>query len=361
MKKRIYDDKQFSTGKWSGGETTEFAIYPETSEYVERDFIWRLSSADVIAEESAFTRLPDYDRVLMVLEGEAVLVHGGERTVKLTPEQQDSFGGETETKCFGRIRDYNLMVKKGCSGRLLLMDLKSEAEAVSGADRRDYTHASYGVYCLSGYAVAAVNGETHMVEAGKQLVLDFEAGENADMTLMGDGKAIVSEVFYTKTAHAAVEIPEEKATFEDFKTAFRLARGSNKWKQMMKRDNSVWYDEALQSKLAFLDKTYIGIILWIAVSVVFVLLAANGLSHIYAILLIAAWTVIYAFVISPLIYMLVLPKPIKAHIKRVDSLTEYERQLYESELAGRGRTDKLLRKYKYSRGEGWNVENEKKK
>ena len=31
--------------------------------------------------------------------------------------------------------------------------------------------------------------------------------------------------------------------------------------------------------------------------------------------------------------MIVLPKPIKAHIKDVNNLTEYERQLYEKELA----------------------------
>ena len=69
MKKRIYGKEQFNIGKWSGGETSEYAIYPESAKYIDRDFIWRLSSASVDVEESVFTKLPDYDRILMVLEG----------------------------------------------------------------------------------------------------------------------------------------------------------------------------------------------------------------------------------------------------------------------------------------------------
>ena len=358
MKKRIYDREGFSTGKWSGGETTQFAIYPESSEYIERNFIWRLSSADVEVDESTFTKLPDYDRVLMVMEGEAVLAHGNERSVRLQPAQQDTFDGGTVTKCFGRIKDYNLIFRKGCAGRLEMMEAENEAKAVPVSEAGEYTHASIGLYCIRGYAVVSACGESHMVQEGCQLVLDFEEGEVTELTVMGEGSAIFSEVLYVKTDHAPIEIPEEKATFEDFKTAFGLARSRNKWKKALGKYNDVWYDEALQARLALLDRTYIGFILWILVSMAFVLLAVNGLTHVYAAVFIIVWTVIYWLIISPLIYMLVLPKPIKAHIKQVDSLTEYERQLYEKELAENPATDKILKKYKHRKGEGWDVEKE---
>lgn len=360
MKKRIYGAEEFNTGKWAGGATTEFAIYPENADYVDRNFIWRLSSASVDVEESKFTRLPDYDRILMVLEGEAVLVHGDERTVKLTALEQDSFSGDAGTKCFGKIKDYNLIMKKGCSGSLRQLDVQSSAQLIEKADQGEHSHASYGFYCVEGYAVVSAESETHMVPAGKQLILDLEEGEKTEISLMGEGKVIVAEVFYTRFAHAAVEIPEEKATFEDFKTAFKLSRGSSKWKKAMGKDKEkdVWYDEALKSKLAFLDKTYIGIIMWLIVSMVFVIMAVKGFSHVYAISLIIVWTILYVFVISPLIYMIVLPKPIKAHIKSIDSLTEYEMHLYENEQGGNDMTDKLLKKYKYSSGKGWDVEEE---
>ena len=197
-----------------------------------------------------------------------------------------------------------------------------------------------------------------MVPAGKQLVLDLDEGESVELSVMGEGKTVVAEVFYTRLAHAAVEIPEEKATFEDFKTAFRLAMGNSRWRKAFKKSkgSDIWYDEALQRKLALLDKTYIGIILWAVICIVFVILAARGMSHSIVIAVLIAWTLLYALVISPLIYMIVLPKPINAHIKKVDSLTEYEMQLYLKEQGENEMTDKLLKKYKYSRGGGWDVD-----
>lgn len=360
MNKRIYGSENFNTGKWSGGETTEFAIYPEKAKYIDRDFVWRLSSASVEVEESTFTKLPDYDRILMVLEGEAVLAHGDERTIKLTALEQDSFGGDAKTKCFGKIKDYNLIMKKGCSGSLNVLSAQSTAQEVAKGDQGDHTNASYGFYCVKGYAVVSVGGETHMVAEGKQLVFDLEEGEKPDMSVMGEGQVIVAEVFYTKYAHSAVEIPEEKATFDDFKMAFKLARGSSKWKKAFSREKAsdVWYDEALKDKLSLLDRTYIGIILWAIICIVFILLAVKGMPHMTAVIALLVWTAVYALVISPLIYMIVLPKPIKAHIKKVETLTEYEMQLYLKEQGENEMTDKLLRKYKHSSGEGWDVEGE---
>lgn len=362
MIKRLYGTEDFKTGKWSGGETTEFAIYPENAAYIDRDFVWRLSSASVDIEESDFTKLPDYDRILMVLEGEAVLAHGNERTVKLAAMQQDSFSGDVKTKCFGKIKDYNLIMKKGCSGSMEVLYAENDTHSVERGNEGEHTHCSYGFYCVSGYAVIqdATTGEPNLIREGQQLVFDFGPDDIAEMIYSGEGTVIMTEVFYTKLAHTAVEIPEEKATFEDFKTAFKLARGNSKWKKAMGRDKAadVWYDEALKDKLAFLDRTYIGIILWVIVSMIFVLMAVKGFPHVTAILLIIIWTVLYALVISPLIYMIVLPKPIAAHIKKVEELTEYEMQLYLSEQEGNEMTDKLLKKYKHSSGKGWDVEEE---
>ena len=83
MNINILKSDKFTLSKWSGGNTRELAIYPEDAKYLERDFIWRLSSADSDMEESSFTKLPDYDRILMVLDGEVVLAHGEERTIEL--------------------------------------------------------------------------------------------------------------------------------------------------------------------------------------------------------------------------------------------------------------------------------------
>lgn len=198
MKKRIYSAEEYKTTAWSGGKTTEFAIYPETAKYTERNFIWRLSSATVELEESIFTELLDYNRVLMVLEGEATLVHGENNVVKLGKLHQDSFGGDAGTKCFGKIRDYNLMFRKGSRGYLELMELQNFTEIFEEPEWRNYTDASYGLYCLEGQVAVSVNGESHKVNKGGLFVLDFNINEKAEVNVSGTGKLIVSEVFYTE-------------------------------------------------------------------------------------------------------------------------------------------------------------------
>ena len=69
----IHKEEQ-TTIRWSGGLSTELYIFPEDSEYVERNFKYRLSTATVEIEQSVFTPLPGVDRTLMVLEGEMKLV-----------------------------------------------------------------------------------------------------------------------------------------------------------------------------------------------------------------------------------------------------------------------------------------------
>ena len=100
MKYELLKEKDYNISKWTGGKTKELSIFPSTSKYLDRDFIWRLSSATVELEESDFSKLPDYDRVLMVLEGSVVLTYDDSRTVRLKELEQDSFDGAWKTKSF---------------------------------------------------------------------------------------------------------------------------------------------------------------------------------------------------------------------------------------------------------------------
>ena len=80
MEWRHFTRAQYVTTDWSGGTTTQLAIAPEEAVYAERDFLWRLSSAQVELEHSDFTPLPDYNRLISVLKGELELKIGqGER------------------------------------------------------------------------------------------------------------------------------------------------------------------------------------------------------------------------------------------------------------------------------------------
>ena len=126
MKSYLLKEENYNTSRWTGGQTKELAIYPAESKYLDRNFVWRLSSATVETEESDFSRLPDYDRVLMVLDGEVVLSYEGERVARLKELEQDRFDGAWKTRSFGKITDYNLMVRKGNEGYLDLIYPETE-------------------------------------------------------------------------------------------------------------------------------------------------------------------------------------------------------------------------------------------
>ena len=62
--------KTYKTTDWSSGKTTEMYIYPKDCSYNERNFDFRISSATIEVEESEFTDLIGYRRLLTILDGE---------------------------------------------------------------------------------------------------------------------------------------------------------------------------------------------------------------------------------------------------------------------------------------------------
>lgn len=144
----------FATSRWSGGTTTQLAIYPEASVYANRDFLWRLSSAKVEQETSVFTALPDYDRFITVLEGELDLKIGQETRTPLSPMQVRAFSGADLVESWGVCRDFNLMVRRGsCQGemRALRFDGKTGMTAAPALPATEaFPEVFLGLYCTRG-------------------------------------------------------------------------------------------------------------------------------------------------------------------------------------------------------------------
>lgn len=111
--------EQYSESRWSGGVTTQLAIWPENAKYADRDFLWRISSATVDLEQSEFTDLPDYERLIATLVGGIEINHDGGARIALKPYQIHTFDGAAKTCSWGKCVDFNLMMRKGaCSGRM---------------------------------------------------------------------------------------------------------------------------------------------------------------------------------------------------------------------------------------------------
>ena len=142
------DEQQTTT--WSGGTTTQLAIYPHDADYQSRNFTWRLSSAKVAAEQSTFTHLPGISRVIMTLDGNLKLEHQGHHSVMLQPFEQDQFEGEWLTNSFGRVTDFNLMMSGKCNGSLTAISLKEGESAQISDLGTKQGQVTIAFYCVDG-------------------------------------------------------------------------------------------------------------------------------------------------------------------------------------------------------------------
>lgn len=349
MNYRLYKTEDFESGKWSGGQMKELSIYPEDAGYIDRNFIWRLSSDTVEKEDVYFALLPDYDRTLLVLEGDVVLVYEGERVARLKAMEQDRFDGNYRTKCFGQMKTYNLMVRKGAQGLLDVLTLSKEKMFPETEFSEDYQYTSQGFYCRSGYAVVRFGGETHMIGEGELFVLCYDSSEPVSVGIMGEGTVIRSQVFYDDMSLGPKVIEPERATLEDLKEAAKISmtnfEGS---KYIFRYLKGIWYDEELKKGIKKLERFYIPALLWFIGLASILFLAAEVYASETVLLLIGIWSLIMFLLISPLLYFIVLPKPIKAHIKKLEELSDYEKGLVEKEMAANPKADKILKRYKIS-------------
>ncbi|WP_461614514.1 HutD family protein [Clostridium sp. Marseille-QA1073] len=112
----LIHNEDYKTSNWSGGTTTELAIHPITSDYKSLNFKWRLSSAKVELEESTFTYLPNTSRFILSLDNPLKLQHENNKIINLKPFEVHNFSGEWETKSFGKVRDFNLMLRENSKG-----------------------------------------------------------------------------------------------------------------------------------------------------------------------------------------------------------------------------------------------------
>lgn len=173
---KILRTEDYNTTKWSGGTTTELFIEPENSVYAERDFTWRLSSATVETEESEFTSLPDYNRIIMSLEGGIRLSHNKGEWLELPVYTPHSFDGGDETVSVGKVTDFNLMLRKGvCTGAVIPIELTmSESISFKDALPEDIRNCkTVMLYCYSGtLQISMENNDMFRLNAGEALRIE---------------------------------------------------------------------------------------------------------------------------------------------------------------------------------------------
>ena len=157
----------YLTTQWSGGTTTQLAIAPRGAVYADRDFLWRLSSATVELDESDFTALPAYDRVISTLRGDMTLTHNGGERLTLHPYEVHTFSGADDTHSWGRCTDFNLMLRRGqCRGCVT-------AHFPHGAETLTLHEGETALlYCGEGSATLRTDGGTLTLAAHESVLIE---------------------------------------------------------------------------------------------------------------------------------------------------------------------------------------------
>ncbi|MGE0089691.1 MAG: HutD family protein [Bacteroidales bacterium] len=170
MKIKHIKATELTTNKWSGGTTTQLAIYPKDAEYKERNFLFRISTATVETEESVFTKLPGVSRKLMILDGEIKIEHKNHYTKILKKFDQDEFSGDGETKSYGKATDFNVMTTGNTSGTIESWQLKTDEKLVVENNKKSDFIVIY-VYtgCIKLNADVIEKGDVLIIDADKTI------------------------------------------------------------------------------------------------------------------------------------------------------------------------------------------------
>ena len=175
--------------KWSGGTTTQLAIYPKDADYKKLNFQFRISTATVETEESTFTKLLGISRKLMILDGEIKIEHKDRYTQTLKKFEQDSFEGHWNTKSYGKATDFNLMTTGTTKGEIDAIILNKNKEF-----RHTIVSDFYSIYVYTGKINVSIKNKIYELYCGDILLLIPENKEK-DLILLTKEK---SEVVFSK-------------------------------------------------------------------------------------------------------------------------------------------------------------------
>lgn len=166
---------------WPGGTTTQLYIYPVNSIYSERNFDLRISSAVIAVEESDFTKLEGFSRIIMVLDGSLEIKHKNQYTKILQKFDTDTFSGGWETSSKGRVTDFNLMMGEKVSGTMKTIVLKDSSDIYKTIFKSE-NFVAY--YVFSGKLNFESKSIQSTLQTGEMIVLK-STGKKEDIKLNG--------------------------------------------------------------------------------------------------------------------------------------------------------------------------------
>lgn len=191
MEITIITSDTFKTNTWSGGTTTQFFMYPQTANYQELNFDFRLSMATVSIDESVFTSLPGVSRTLLVLDGEITLQHENRYTKQLSKFDSDGFEGGWKTSSIGICTDFNLMTTGNTIGKLGVFNPKQNKDILYPIKNKwDWLF----IYNYSGEATVDINNQVYTINQSDVLIVHQPIATTMRINAIKDSTLVFSEI-----------------------------------------------------------------------------------------------------------------------------------------------------------------------
>ena len=187
MNYKIISKNNLKTTTWQGGTTTELYIFPEESKYQERNFDFRISTAQVLLEESGFTSLPNIDRELMILDGSIDITHEHQYSKRLNKFDTDSFKGDWKTSSKGFCTDFNIMSNANYVCKIEVLSSDSNQKIIQN-NSNDFLI----FYIYKGSATIEIRNEIIQLEKGDVFILKKK--ENFEINFTKTSEIIVSKI-----------------------------------------------------------------------------------------------------------------------------------------------------------------------
>ncbi len=326
MNYKIINDKNFVAKINSGEENFSLVTLGENQSGEKEEFLWKLEKNVAQKEETVFQKVFGGKRFFSVLRESVVLSVNQQSTKKLSPGQVISLDGNVSLKEFGKTTNYQLLVKDGLQGKMQSVDFGQEAQEITVEKTKEDDYHFKGIYVVKGYAIVVFQNREILINQGQQLLVEeMEAGET--FSIMGQGYGLFTAVDFRREAFFSEKIPKEKATMEDFFLAMKIAhtnfRGSGYLLKSMRENR---YDWELRKAMDIIDRFYLPAIIGLLGLGLVSFLWMEFFGSEKILFPIVLWLLLDLFFITPFLYFLVIPKPVKKHIKPVDRMTEYEKR-----------------------------------
>lgn len=107
----LFTKKNTKASIWSGGLTYEYMIFPETANYIDRDFLFRISSATIEKVPSEFTQFLGYYRYLVMLDNDLDIEVNKEKKIYKKYEIME-FSSNDDVTSYTKGIDFNWMVSE---------------------------------------------------------------------------------------------------------------------------------------------------------------------------------------------------------------------------------------------------------